>query len=88
METVELEIEADKELVAHTRNLALRYFGGDTETSLAGVLDLAFRMRRLFSHAVISGREETDEPVTRWEFPQSTSSQNISEGIQSWIFRR
>ena len=48
MEMADLEIEMDNELISKTKNLALRYFGDDTDVSIARVIELAFRMRCLF----------------------------------------
>ncbi len=45
METVELEVEMDNELITKTHSLALRYLGDDTDASLARVIEVAFRMR-------------------------------------------
>ncbi len=47
MEIVELEIEMDNGLIAKARDLALRYFGDDSDESMARVLEVAFRMRCL-----------------------------------------
>jgi hypothetical protein len=50
VEMVELNIEIDNDLIAKTRDLALRYFGDDGDASLAQVLEVAFTMRCLWSH--------------------------------------
>ena len=71
METVELEIEMDNELITKTRNLALRYFGDDTDASLAQVLEAAFRMRCLWARSIRHCQAETEEAVSKWEFPVS-----------------
>ncbi len=88
METVELEIEMNNELITKTRNLALRYFGDDTDVSLARVLEVAFKMRRLWSCSVISGQEETDEAVSQWQFPESPVTGKDNDDINRWLFRR
>ncbi len=88
METVELEIEMGNELITKTRNLALRYFGDDTDASLARVLEVAFRMRYLWSRSLISGQEETDEAVSKWEFPESPVTGENGDNINGWLFRR
>ncbi len=88
MEMVELEIELNNELITKIRNLALRYFGDDTDASLARVLEVAFRMRRLWSCLVISGQGETDEAMTTWEYPPSQAKQENNGTIQNWLFRR
>jgi len=44
---VDLDIEMDNDLIAKTRELALRYFGDNSDVSLAQVLEVAFWMRYL-----------------------------------------
>ena len=87
MEMVDLGIEMDNDLVGKTCDLALRYFGDDSDVSLAQVLELAFRMRSLWGRAVKVGQQETDEAVSNWEFPKSEGKQE-NNGIQNWLFRR
>ncbi len=88
MELVELEIEIDDELITKTHNFALRYFGDDTDASLAQVLEVAFRMRCLWSGSIIKGQGETDEAVSKWEFPESPITGENDGKIAGWIFRR
>lgn len=88
MEIVGLDIEMDNHLIAKTRELAIRYFGDDSETSLAQVLEVAFKIRSLWSHSVNQGQLETDEVISTWEFPGSTIKQENSDSIQNWLFRR
>ena len=88
METVELEIEMDNELITKTRNLALRYFGDDTDACLAQVLEVAFRMRCLWSRSIRKGQAETEEAVSKWEFPESPVTGENGDNISGWLFRR
>ncbi len=88
MEMVELEIEMNNELITKTRNLALRYFGDDTDASLARVLEVAFRMRCMWSGSIERGQQETDEAVSKWEFPKSHVTGENDDNINSWLFRR
>ncbi len=88
MEMVELEIEMNNELITKTRNLALRYFGDDTDASLARVLEVAFRMRCMWSGSIEKGQQETDEAVSKWEFPESPLTGEDDGKIAGWIFRR
>ena len=88
MEMAELEIEMDNELISQTKNLALRYFGDDTDVSMARVIELAFRMRCLFSRSFISGQEETDEAISQWQFPESPVTGEDNDKIRRWLFRR
>jgi hypothetical protein len=75
-------------LVAKTHDLAQRYFGDDSEASVARVVELAFRMRSLWGHSIGVGQQETNEPVSNWEFPESTEKRDNNSGIQNWLFRR
>lgn len=88
MEMVDLDIEMDNDLIAKTRDLALRYFGDNSDVSLAQVLEVAFRMRCLWSHSVKEGQLETDEAVSKWEFAESPVTQENSGAIRRWLFRR
>ena len=88
MEMVELDIEMNNDLIAKTRDLALRYFGDDGDASLAQVLEVAFRMRCLWSRSVKEGQLETDEAVTRWEFAESPVTEENSGAMRRWLFRR
>ncbi len=88
MEMVELDIAMENDLIAKTRDLAVRYFGDDSEASLAQVLEMAFTMRCLWSRSVRMGQQETGEAVSTWDFPESTIKQENSGSIQNWLFRR
>ena len=88
MEIIELDIAMENDLIAKTRDLALRYFGDDSDASLAQVLEVAFRMRCLWSRSIDEGQDETEEAISKWEFPKSQADQENSESIQSWLFRR
>ena len=88
MEMVDLDIEMGNDLIAKTRSLAVRYFGTDSEASLAQVLEVAFNMHSLWSHSVKQGQSETDEVVSKWEFPESTTNRENNVSIQNWLFRR
>jgi hypothetical protein len=88
MEMIELDIEMDNNLVAKTHDLAQRYFGDDSEASMAQVLELAFRMRSLWRHSIKVGKQETDEAVSHWQFPESPVNGEDSDKIRQWLFRR
>ena len=78
MEKVELNIEMDNNLVAKIHDLARRYFGDDSEESMANVLELAFRMRSLWGHSIRVGQQETNETISNWEFPESIEKRDNS----------
>jgi hypothetical protein len=88
VEMIELDVEVDNNLTFKIRELAVRYFGDDSEVSLAQVLEVAFKMRSLWSHSVKQGQLETDEVVSKWEFPESTTNRENNVSIQNWLFRR
>ena len=88
MEMVELDIEMDNGLIANTRDLAARYFGDDSDASLAQVLQVAFRMRCLWSHSVKESQLETNEAVSSWDFAESPVSKENGSSIRNWLFRR
>ena len=88
MEIIELDMAMENDLIAKTRDLALRYFGDASDASLAQVLEMAFTMRCLWSRSVRIGQQETGEAVSIWEFPESTIRQENNSSIQKWLFRR
>ena len=88
MGIVELDVEIDNDLIAKTRDLALRYFGDDGDASLAHVLEVAFRMRCLWSYSVQSGQHDVNEVVSNWEFPESPVTEENTGTINNWLFRR
>ena len=88
MGMVELDIEMDNDLVGKTCDLALRYFGDDSDTSLAQVLELAFRMRSLWGRMVKIGQQYTNEAISNWKFPELTINRDNNGSIQNWLFRR
>lgn len=88
MQTVELDIVMGDDLIAKTRDLAVRYFGDDGDESLARVLKLAFAMRCLWSQSVVSGQQEVDEAVSSWESPESPVTEEDARVIDNWLFRR
>ena len=88
MERVQLDVDMEDDLIAKTRDLALRYFGDDSDASLAQVVEVAFTMRCLWSRSVRMGQKDTDEAVSAWESTESTLSQENSHSIQNWLFRR
>lgn len=88
MEMVELEVVMGDDLIAKTRDLAVRFFGDDGDESLAQVLELAFAMRCLWSHSVVSGQDEGSEAISNWEFSESGSPGEDAGVISDWLFRR
>ena len=88
MEMIELDIVMQNDLIAKTRDLALRYFGDDSDASLAQVLEVAFRMRCLWSRSIDEGQDETEEAISKWEFPESTTNRENNVSMQNWLFRR
>ena len=88
MEMIELDIAMENDLIAKTRDLAVRYFGDASDASLAQVLEMAFTMRCLWSRSVRMEQQETGEAISTWEFPESTIKRENSGSIQDWLFRR
>ena len=88
MQTVELDITMGDDLVAKIRDLAVQYFGDDGDESLARVLQLAVAMRCLWSHSVQSGQHEVNEVVSNWEFSESPTTEENTDTVNNWLFRR
>jgi len=85
---VELNLVVGDDLVAKTRDLAVRYFGDDKDESLARVLQLALAMRCLWSQSVQDKQIEIDEAVSNWEFSESQVTGEDTGTINDWLFRR
>jgi hypothetical protein len=88
VEMVELDIAMGDDLVTRVRGFAVQYFGDDGDESLARVLELAFAMRRLWSHSVKDGQHEVNEAISNWEFPESAVTEGNRATINDWLFRR
>lgn len=88
VEMIELEIGMDNDLITKTRDLAVRYFDDDSDAGLAQVVEVAFKMRSLWSRSIKQGQQETGEAVSTWESPESTLGRENSDSIQGWLFRR
>jgi hypothetical protein len=88
VEMIELEIGMDNDLITKTRDLAVRYFDDDSDACLAQVVEVAFKMRSLWSRSIKQGQQETSEAVSTWEFPESTIREGNNDSIQKWLFRR
>ena len=74
--------------IGKTRDLAARYFGDDMDESLVRVLQLALVMRCIWSRSVQGGQNEVDEVVSNWEFSESPASEEDTDTISNWVFRR
>ena len=88
MEMIEIDVGMDNDLIAKTRDLAVRYFGDDSDASLGRVLEVALVMRFIWSRSVMLGQQETDEAVSTWEFLQSTITEENTNTVTDWLFRR
>ena len=88
MEMIELDIAMENDLITRTRDLAVRYFGDDSDASLAQVLEVAFMMRCLWSRSVKQGQQESGEAVSKWDFPESAAKQGDNSQSCILLFRR
>jgi hypothetical protein len=88
VEIVELDVEMGDDLIAKTRDLAVRYFGDDSDASLAQVLEVAFRIRCLWSHSVKQGQLEIEEVVSNWKLAKGPVMEENNDIIRQWLFRR
>lgn len=85
---IELDIVMGDDLIAKTRDLAVRCFGDDGDESLARVLELAFAMRCLWSQSVVRGQQEVNGVVSNWESSGSSVTEDDTGAINNWLFRR
>ena len=88
VETVELDIVMGDDLIAKTRDLAFKYFADAGDESLAQVLEVAVKMRYLWSRSMESGKLETNEAVSSWEFTDAPINTENSGTIRNWLFGR
>ena len=84
----ELEINVRNEMLEGIGRLAIKQYGDSSEASRGRVIETALKMRILWSYSVRMGQQETGEAVSTWEFPESTITQESSDSIQNWLFRR
>ncbi|MFC1930521.1 hypothetical protein ACFLWE_01340, partial [Chloroflexota bacterium] len=88
VEMIDLHIELDNGLITKTRELALQFFGDDSEGSMAKVLEVAFTMRYLLAHSVKEGQFETGDANSKWEFADIPVTEENSGTILRFLFRR
>lgn len=88
METVELNVEMDEALITKIHDLAMRYYGADDDAAMERVLEVAFRMRCLWSRSVEARQQEMSEAVSSWAFGESQPKAQDENTICSWLFRR
>lgn len=84
----DLDIPANDRLLGVIKRLAIKLYGDDSEASRKRVVETALEMRIVWSHLVEKGQEETDEAVSKWEFPKSPVTGENDDNINSWLFRR
>lgn len=83
-----LDIYIESSLMDEIAKLAIKQYGDDSEASLRQVVETALEMRILWSGSIIKGQEETDEPVSQWQFPESPVTGEESGNVRQWLFRR
>lgn len=83
-----LELCLEDKLLKGLSELAIKHYGEDSESSRRHVIETALEMRIIWSHSIERGQQETDEAVSKWEFPESTVKREDSDSIQNWLFRR
>lgn len=88
MAMVDLEVEAEADLISKVDELALEYFGDTSDVSKGRVLEVGFRMRYLWAHLMEGGENEIGEPIASWEFPDKQSAQQLPREIRGWLFGR
>lgn len=83
-----LDISVDDKLDEGISRLAVKHYGDDSEASRQRVIETALVMRILWSRSVKEGQQETEEALTKWEFPQSPIIEEDTGTIHDWLFRR
>ena len=84
----DLDIPADDRLLGVIKRLAIKLYGDDSEASQKRVVETALAMRIVWSHLVEKEQKETDEAVSKWEFPESPATGENDDKISDWLFRR
>lgn len=72
MAMVDLEVEADTDLISKVEDLALEYFGDTSDVSKGRVLEVGFMIRCLWSRLVDGCGKEVDEPMYRLKEAERT----------------
>ena len=84
----ELEIYLEGKLLEGISKLAMKHYGEDSEASRKRVIETALEMRMVWSNLVERGQQETDEAVSKWEFSESSVTEENTGTISDWLFRR
>jgi len=74
---VELEVEADADLISKVGGLALEYFGDTGDVSKGRVLEAAFQMRCLWPRLMERGKNEVAQPELAWEVESHPNNSGI-----------
>lgn len=83
-----LEIELNGKLLEEIKCLAERHYGNASDVSIWAVVEVALQMRLLWANLVKGGGSKTEEPLARWEFPNTQQGDQLSAGIRDWLFKR
>lgn len=84
----EIDIYAENSLLDEIARVARRQYGDDSEASVGRVVETALEMRILWSGSITRGQDETEEAVSKWQFPESAATADDENDIRQWIFRR
>ena len=84
----ELEIYLEGKLLEGISKLAMKHYGEDSEASRKRVVETALEMRIVWSNLIERGQQETDEAVSKWEFSESSVTEENTGTISDWLFRR
>ncbi len=84
----DLDIPANDRLLGIIKRLAIELYGDDSEASRKRVVETALEMRIVWPNLVERVQQETDEPVSRWEFSESPVTKENTGTVSNWLFRR
>ena len=77
MAMVNLQVEADTDLISKVDDLALEYFGDTSDVSRGRVLEVGFMIRCLWSQLVDRCGKEVDEPMYTLKEAEITPLWNV-----------
>ena len=83
-----LNVEISSDTIKGIKDLAVRHYGDDSDSSISRVIEVALEMRLAWREHAGSAGDEIEEPLVQWEFAEVKPEQQRQPDIQSWLFRR
>jgi hypothetical protein len=85
---MDLSIGLGDEVIERIKAIAARHYGDNGDASVSRVVESALEMRLLSIKLIDMGRDEIEEPITRWQFVDKKPVEQLPVEIQRQLFRK